>query len=446
MSKSSQRLIINTLLCLLLAAELFLLCLANQHKDQPAIAEAAPEPQTFWVSGRVVSVSSQSFLLRDDNGLASSFTLPQEEQQDMQPGCRVSLGYQQENGQRRIIQLHVSQPSLEERAQLLLERMTLEEKIGQLLLARCPAQDGAVWVEKLQLGGYILFDRDFQGHSPEQLRADIASYQQSAKLGLFIAVDEEGGSVVRASRYTAFRESPFASSQKLYAQGGFTAIADDAREKCQLLQALGVNLNLAPVADVSTDSRDFIYSRSFGQGGAETAAYVQTVVEIMEQEHLGSVLKHFPGYGSNKDTHNGAAYDQRPYESFLSQDFLPFQAGIRSGATMVMVSHNTVCCMDAEHPASLSPAVIRILREELGFSGVIITDDLAMAAAKNPGSEYSTAVQAVLAGNDMLCSSDFVQQYQELLAAAQNGVISQEQLDRSVLRILAAKLALGIIR
>ena len=148
------------------------------------------------------------------------------------------------------------------------------------------------------------------------------------------------------------------------------------------------------MADVSTDPADFIYDRSFGQDAQATAEYVQEVVEsvnlVSVQDpaftgpyyKIGCVLKHFPGYGNNVDTHTGIAIDERPYEQFVAGDFLPFQAGIKAGAGSVLVSHNVVTCMDESLPASLSPEVHRVLREELDFDGVILTDDLAMDAVE----------------------------------------------------------------
>ena len=145
---------------------------------------------------------------------------------------------------------------------------------------------------------------------------------------------------------------PFWSPQELYAEGGFDLIQSDTQEKCELLNSLGINLNFAPICDVSQNPEDFIYDRSFGQNAEQTAAYVHLVVQTMFQEGMGSVLKHFPGYGNNVDTHTGIAYDNRTCETFLNSDFLPFQAGIDSGANMVLVSHNVVSCMDSQTPAS----------------------------------------------------------------------------------------------
>ena len=160
---------------------------------------------------------------------------------------------------------------------------------------------------------------------------------------------------------------------------------------------------------------------------------------------MGCVLKHFPGYGENGDTHTGSVLDQRPYESFQQRDFLPFEAGIQAGADCVLVSHNVVSCKDSAYPASLSPEWHRVLREELGFEGCIITDDLIMDAIQEYCDSSSAAVQAVLAGNDLLCCSDYETQYPAVLAAVENGQISQERIEESVLRILRWKQELGLL-
>lgn len=332
-----------------------------------------------------------------------------------------------------------------QKAQELLNEMTLEEKTGQMFLARCPETDGAQKAAEYHLGGYILFERDFSGKTEEEIIRTIQSYQNAAKITLFIAADEEGGTVNRISTNPNLRSEPFLSSQELYKKGGFELIQSDTREKCELLRSLGVNLNFAPVCDVSQDPNDFIYKRSFGQDAEQTSAYVQSVVQTMSEEGVGSVLKHFPGYGNNADTHTGIAYDHRPCETFLDSDFLPFQAGIHAGADMVLVSHNIVSCMDAQAPASLSLEVHKILREELGFTGVIITDDLAMNGVRDFAGDTEAAVLAVQAGNDLLCCTDFEVQIPAVLQAVEEGKIAEEQINESVLRILELKISLGIL-
>ena len=345
-------------------------------------------------------------------------------------------------------------PSWEAEARALLADMTVEEKVGQLFFVRCPEEAGAEKAAQYHLGGYILFGRDFRDSAgswltEDQVTATIAGYQAAARadtgIPLLIGVDEEGGTVVRASANPNLFPHRCLSPQDLYAQGGMEAVLSDAAAKNATLLQLGINVNFAPVADVSTDPGDFIYDRAFGQDAQATADYVAAVVEAMGETGIGTVLKHFPGYGNNVDTHTGIAVDQRPYETFLDADFLPFSAGIAAGADSVLVSHNIVTAMDDTLPASLSPEVHRIAREELGFAGVLLTDDLAMDAVRSYAEDGSVAVLAVLAGNDMIVTTDFEEQIPLVVQAVEDGTIPESQIDQSVLRVLTWKHRLGLI-
>lgn len=341
--------------------------------------------------------------------------------------------------------------------QALLEGMTLEEKVGQLFFVRVPAENAVEDVMTYRLGGYILFGRDTQDRTANELIQAIASYQGAAeKIPLLIGVDEEGGSVVRVSSNPHLRSKKFSSPRKLWEEG-LDALIRETREKAILLRTLGFNVNLAPVADVSTDPSDFIYDRTTGKGAEEAADYVARVTETQSYNHLGSVLKHFPGYGNNKDTHTGVAVDERPMETFLEQDFLPFQAGIAVEETVwpseelrrlrpaVLVSHNIVNCMDPELPASLSPEVHRVLREDLGFDGVVMTDDLAMDAVAAYASDGDVAVMALRAGNDLIITSDYRTQIPRTIQAVKSGIVSEETIDEACLRVLRWKLELGLL-
>ena len=329
----------------------------------------------------------------------------------------------------------------------LLASMTLEEKVGQLFFVRCPAEHAAEDVRTYHLGGYILFARDTKNKTANELIQTIQSYQDAAEIPLLIGVDEEGGTVVRVSSNPHIRSEKFASPQRLFALGGMEKIVENTREKDLLLKALGFNVNLAPVADVSTGSRDFIYARTFGQDAAATAEYISAVTAQMAADGMGSALKHFPGYGNNVDTHTGIAIDARPMEQFESADLLPFRAGIAAGGdtASVLVSHNIVECMDAELPASLSPAVHDLLRTELGFDGVIMTDDLAMDAVAAYAEDGAVAVLSILAGNDIVLTTDYRTQIPKVIEAVKSGTLSEEIIDTACRRVLAWKSALGLI-
>ena len=327
----------------------------------------------------------------------------------------------------------------------LLSTMTVEEKVGQMFFVRCPDTGAVEAVSQYKLGGYILFGRDFKDKTAEQVRNDISSYQSASGVPLLIGTDEEGGTVVRASSNPNLFSHRGLSPQALFAEDGMDSIIQDARQKSVTLLGLGVNVNLAPVADVSTDPNDFIYDRSFGQDAQATAEYVSNVVKTMDTEGIGSVLKHFPGYGNNVDTHTGVAIDERPYETFQTSDYLPFTAGIQAGADAVLVSHNVMSCVDNQLPASLSPAVHNELRSTLGFQGVIMTDDLAMDAVAAYAGDQSPAVMAVKAGNDMIITTDFQTQIPEVVQAVKSGEIDEAQIDQSVTRVLQWKYDLGLL-
>ena len=321
------------------------------------------------------------------------------------------------------------------------------------------ALDAAKLAAEYHLGGYLLFGRDFKDATGNWRTADlikqtIQNYQDTSAIPMLIGVDEEGGTVARASRNPNLFTEKFKSPQKVFSAGGMEAIALDAVDKNRDLLLYGINVNFAPVADVSTDPADFMYDRTFGQDAQATAEYVETVVTAAGGVSvgngdgvykIGAVLKHFPGYGDNQDTHTGVAIDERPYERFLEEDFLPFQAGIEAGAGAVLMSHNVVVSMDPDLPASLSPEVHRILREDLGFDGVVMTDDLAMKAVAAYVKDGSAAVMALAAGNDMVITADYRAQISQVMEAVENGSLSEEVVSSACRRVLTWKQALGLI-
>ncbi len=325
--------------------------------------------------------------------------------------------------------------------------MTLEEKVGQLFVARRPQDDEVAMaaVTDYHLGGFTLYACDFEHRTPTDIRALLSSYQAAAKLPLFIAADEEGGRVTRASMYPAFRAERFPNPRTLYAAGGYDAVDRDTREKAEFLLDLGVNFNYAPVCDLSADPERFIFDRTFSHDPHATSTYAEIVVRAMNECHMVGSIKHFPGYGDNVDTHTLVAHDGRPWEQFTSCDLLHFIAGIKAGAPIVMIAHNIVTCMDPDIPASLSPAVHKYLREELGFAGVIMTDSLDMNAITLYTGDRAAAVGAILSGNDLLCCSSYDKQIPAVIDAVRDGTIPESRIDESVLRVLGLKAEFGIL-
>ncbi len=333
-----------------------------------------------------------------------------------------------------------------DKADNIMKSMTLEEKVGQMFLARYPGATSAKnEIKNENPGGYVLFGVDFKNKTKNSVTEELKSNQENSKIKLFLAVDEEGGTVTRVSSYSNFRASKFKSPQALYKNGGIEEVLKDSEEKSNLLKSIGLNMNLAPVVDLPTTTSSFMYQRSLGKGAKETSEYASELIKRMNSDKVVASMKHFPGYGDNVDTHTGIAIDKRAYTDFENSDLLPFISGIQSGCPTILVNHNIVNCMDSSMPASLSKNVHDILREKLKFSGLIITDDLAMDAVKKYVDNGQAAVQAVLAGNDMIISSNFKSQKAEIIKAVNDGVIKEETIDIAVRRIIACKCYYGII-
>ena len=326
-----------------------------------------------------------------------------------------------------------------------LEALSLEQRVGQLFLIRCNKETALEDIARYQPGGLVLFAQDFEGRTRDSMAETLAQYQATAPTPLLLAVDEEGGSVTRISRYPAFRSAPFHSPRDAYAQGGMEQVLALEEEKCKLLAELGLNMNLAPVCDMADDPSAFLYQRSIGLDAAGTSDFVSRTVEVMAQSGIASALKHFPGYGNNADTHTGMAVDSRSLEELSGRDLKPFAAGIAAGCDAILVSHTIVEAFDPELPASLSPAVHQYLRADMGYDGVILTDDLVMQAITDQYGAGEAAVLAVLAGNDLLCSTDYPTQYQAVLDAVYAGRIDFDTLNAAVTRVLRMKINLGLL-
>ena len=331
------------------------------------------------------------------------------------------------------------------KVQELLKDMTLDQKIGQLFLARVPESGAVADIQSWGLGGYLIFGRDVDGETTESFQAKTASWQSASAVPMLVASDEEGGDVTRVSYGDGMVDTPFPSPQELYAENGLTAVEDDATTKAQILKNLGINDNLAPVADVAEDPDSFMYSRTMGQDASGEADFVKTVITATEGTGVGSCLKHIPGYGENGDSHTDIVHDDRDLDHFETIDFIPFKAGIEAGADAVLICHNIVSAFDGTQPASLSPAVHQVLRNELGFTGVIITDDFDMAGLADYTDQKTGAVDTIKAGSDMIISSSYADQIPAVRAAVQDGTITEDEIDAAAGKVLRWKINLGLI-
>ena len=319
--------------------------------------------------------------------------------------------------------------------------MSLDEKIGQMFYARCPDYDAVGFAQRYHLGGYVLFGRDFSDKSKQEVKDNINSYINSQDIPMTISVDEEGGTVVRISSKSALYDSEFQSPRDIYDEGGMDAVRENALAMAKMIKDFNIDVNFAPVCDISLDENDFMYYRSIGHDVDTVCEFVSEFTRIAQENGVSATLKHFPGYGNNVDTHTGIAVDERDYSTFVNEDFKPFKAGIDKDAHLVMVSHNIVNCMDSTKPASLSKNVHDILRNELGFTGIAVTDDLEMDAITEYTNGTSPAVAAILAGNDMLTIGDtmIADAVSSIKNAVSDGTLDEDMIDHAVTRILAWK-------
>lgn len=320
-----------------------------------------------------------------------------------------------------------------------IESMSLDEKIGQMLLVKYSSSANDA-IKNYNVGGFVFFEDNFLGKDEDSIINMISTLQKNSNIPLLTAVDEEGGSVVRVSSNSNLISSPFKSSKELYLDGGFELIKNDTLTKSFLLKKLGLNVNLAPVVDVSIDSNDYIYDRTLGESTSKVSEYAKTVINASKNTGVSYVLKHFPGYGNNDDSHLGEVIDNRSLSEIEVNDLPPFEEGIKSGAEAILVSHNIVINIDSS-PASLSSGVHNLLRQDLGFTGIIMTDDLSMNAVS---SIDDVIVKAILAGNDILMVTDYEESFKSIKDSILNGRLSEELIDNAVHRIISWKYYKGL--
>ena len=314
-------------------------------------------------------------------------------------------------------------------------------KSGSNNQTRTAAPTNIFLLSEFHFGGVILFDRNMETF--EQTKKFVNDIKSAAdkKAPLLLALDEEGGIIARG-KYTVFHE--VAPSQEYIGQGNNPVEATEwAMFNADLLRSIGLNLNFAPVADVG--SKD---TRSFGYDAATVTAFVDASARGYEQKNFLYTLKHFPGIGKSKvDPHKEVSNIEDSEEILKAEDFPPFEKIIRehdNSKFMVMIGHLKYDALDPNNSASLSPIIIKkILRNELGFKGVVITDDLEMGAIKNNVDVSTLGVKMIRAGGDIaLVCHDYASQqavYNGILKAVERGEISEERINESVRKILKLK-------
>lgn len=334
--------------------------------------------------------------------------------------------------------------------------MTLKEKLCQLFVVTPEQLSKQVGVTEADetlkaaiktypVGGVILFGGNIS--YPEQVTALIGGMQEAAKIPLLVGVDEEGGIVSRLSGIGITR---YYDSMAVYgSEGAVERVEEIGGEIADDICAVGFNVDFAPVADIVTNPNNTeIGVRSFSSDPSVASEMVEAMVRGLQDGGCVSCLKHFPGMGSTEaDSHYGTSVSPRTLDELRSSELLPFRAGIESGAQMVMVSHMSLPnVLGDDTPCDLSPEIVtQLLREELGFDGVVITDSHAMASVTERYDAGRAALLAIQAGCDIVLMPDSLTRAVAVLqAAVSSGELTEERVDESVSRILTLKYRNGI--
>lgn len=334
--------------------------------------------------------------------------------------------------------------TIDEKVDKIVESMSQTEKLGQMMMIGIQGtkvdDDSLYMLNQYHMGGVILFDRNMK--SPEQVKqltSDLQA-QSNEKVPLFIGIDEEGGDVVRMAE----KLTPPPSQKEIGATGDIEQAKTWAIKTAKSLKDIGINVNFAPVADVGSNDK-----RSYSTDANTVIDFVRAATKGYQQENIIYSLKHFPGIGKGKvDSHVDSSSIDVTKEILMAEDILPFKTIIDENDPndyFILVSHLKYPALDEEYPASLSSKImIDLLRNELGYKGIIITDDMEMGAVANHNDFRSIGVNAVKAGADIvLVCHEYEHQkevYLGLLDAVNSGEISQERIDESVKRIIKVKL------
>lgn len=414
------------------------------------------------LTGKVLNIDKENVTIQDDNDVIYTFNI---KKNDIDIGDKIVIEYigviDKENHEQhcKVIDYEKTKETISSNgipisyldngifsdyyvmAYNKLKTLSLDEKIGQLLLVRYPDSNQIEDLKKYKLSGFVFYEKDFKNKTKNEVINMIDKLQNNSSIPLLTAVDEEGGKVIRVSSNSNLVSEPFKSPSDLYNSGGFAKIKEDTKYKSEILYSLGLNVNLAPVVDVSTDSSDYIYERTLKQDTSKVKEYAKTVIEASKGTNVSYTLKHFPGYGSNSDTHLGSSTSSKSYDDILSIDIPPFKAGIDAGAEAVLVSHNIVSSIDSSSPSSLSINTHNILRDDLNFTGVIITDDLDMNALNNIDDKV---IKALLAGNNLIITTNYEESFNEIKNAINNNELSEDTIDKLVFKVLAWKYYKGL--
>lgn len=349
-----------------------------------------------------------------------------------------------------------------------LASMSLRDKVGQMFIVRLSALDTTQSPKIIQhafksfytlpqrcidfdheypVGGVTLFTNHIK--DPEQLKKLTSDIHAKLRNDPLVCVDEEGGRVARVANTKAFKLKTFVSMRDIAKKGRPGDAYGAARYIGSYLKEYGFDVSFAPVADVGTEAAaKVIGPRSFGNDPDSVSRFVKKYLKGFSDAGIVGCLKHFPGQGEVKgDTHKGYVSNKKSLPDLKKCELVPFAAGIKSGARMIMVGHVSVPAIDSTKrnkrviPASMSSKVMEdVLRKQLGFKGVIITDGIDMGAIMQDYSVEQATVGVVKAGADIvMLPNDYIRAFNALYAAVEAGEIPEERIDESVRRILTLK-------
>lgn len=348
------------------------------------------------------------------------------------------------NDDEQAIQDNQENLTINEKVGKIVSSMSKTEKLGQMVMIGIQGtqvdDDSLYMLNQYHMGGVILFDRNMENpEQVKQLTSDLQA-QSNEKVPLFIGIDEEGGDVVRMAE----KLTPPPSQKEIGATGDIEQAKKWAIKTAKSLKDMGINVNFAPVADVGSNDK-----RSYSTDINTVINFVKAATTGYQQENMIYSLKHFPGIGKGQvDSHVENSSIDEPKDTLMAEDILPFKTIINENKPedyFILVSHLNYPALDEEYPASLSSKIMTdLLRNELGYKGIIITDDMEMGAVANHNDFKTIGVNAVKAGADIVLVCHEYQHEQDvylgLLDAVNNGEITQERIDESVKRIVKIKL------
>lgn len=340
-----------------------------------------------------------------------------------------------------------------DKAKSAVENMSKEDMVGQLIVGICSdLETGAADLTQYHLSGYLFENSAFSYKTADEIKQGLSSLSGSASYAPILAAQEEGGEKTTVTGNGVLTET-FDSPRNILASGGLQEVEKKELEKANLLHDLGFNLNLAPVVDVPNSYDQIMYSRSLSDDVKTVSDFAKYCAKHVQAKGVSVALKHFPGYGTIPDSANyeaqttgAAVIDTRDADTLHNTDYEPFKAGAGDGAHLIMMSNVVIKSIDATHTAALSSKLHQELRELVGFSGLAITDVIDDADYSAYADGRNVAVAAVLAGNDLVLSRSYSTSYNAILAAVNDGTISEDLLKQTCTRVLAYKYTAGIIK